>query len=383
VLPLLGFIFILLNLINNMKSKYLTLTIIVLFIGLISCGGSDDSDDSIEIVLPSELSVVITVVGADSSNPNGDGSGQIECVATAKNTSKFVYAFVNGVEVISVDGKENHTYIDKGTNNFTINITALNSNDQAISISKTVKVFVNDDMQLVWSDEFDTNGAPDAAKWDYDLGDGCPNICGWGNNEKEYYTNRSDNVIVENGVLKIIAKKEDYEGSQYTSTRMLTKGKFEFTYAKVEVRAKLPEGGGTWPAIWMLGANIDSVGWPGCGEIDIMEHVGNNQGTVSSALHTPSSSGNTINKGEQYIDDVSSEYHVYSVDWMPKKIIFSVDDVVHYTYNPLVKNSSNWPFTGDQFLILNIAMGGGFGGNIDPGFIESTMEIDYVRVYQK
>ena len=368
---------------NYMRSKYLYLIIIVLFIGLISCGSEDDQEGGNEIPSLSELSVVIAVIGADSSNPNGDGSGQIACVATAKNASKFVYTFVNGEEVTSIDGKENYTFIDKGTNNFTINISALNSNNQVISISKTVKVFVNDEMQLVWSDEFDTDGAPDDTKWGYDLGDGCPNICGWGNNEKEYYTNRSENVIVEDGVLKITAKKENYEGSQYTSTRMLTKGKFEFTYAKVEVRAKLPEGGGTWPAIWMLGANIGTVGWPGCGEIDIMEHVGNNQGAVSSALHTTSSSGNTINKGEQYIDDVSSEYHVYSVDWMPKKIIFSVDDVVHYTYNILVKNSSNWPFTDDQFLILNIAMGGGFGGNIDPSFIESTMEIDYVRVYQK
>lgn len=235
---------------------------------------------------------------------------------------------------------------------------------------------------LVWSDEFDADGSPDAEKWTYDLGDGCPDLCGWGNNEAQYYTNRPENVIVDNGVLKITLKKESFEGSNYTSTRMLTQGKYEFKYGKLEVRAKLPFGGGTWPAIWMLGSNISTVGWPACGEIDVMEHAGNRQGEVSSALHTPSSFGATTNTGKQTISDVSDEFHVYTVEWKRQSITFSVDGTVHYSYNPSNKNNNNWPFYGDQFIILNVAMGGSFGGNIDTNFTESSMEVDYVRVYQ-
>lgn len=237
-------------------------------------------------------------------------------------------------------------------------------------------------LQLIWSDEFDVNGAPDSAKWTYNLGDGCPNLCGWGNNEAQYYTNRVDNVLVENGVLKIIAKKENYQGSKYTSARMLTQGKFNFTYGKVEVKAKLPEGGGTWPAIWMLGSNISTVGWPACGEIDIMEHKGNDPGAVSSAMHTPSSFGETINKDAIFVSNVSTQFHVYSVSWTKEKIEFYVDDKLFYTYNPSKKNSETWPFDATQFIILNIALGGGFGGTIDSNFTEATMEIDYIRVYQ-
>ena len=189
-------------------------------------------------------------------------------------------------------------------------------------------------------------------------------------------------MIVEDGLLKITAKKEDYEGAEYTSARLLTMDKFEFTYGRVDVRAKLPGGGGTWPAIWMLGANFQTVGWPRCGEIDIMEYVGNDPGRVQSAIHTPSSSGATVNLGSTEIQDETTEFHVYSAIWTEDEIKFLVDDVEFYTYRPDVKNEQTWPFDLDQFLILNVAMGGTLGGNIDPDFTESTMEIDYVRVYQ-
>jgi len=232
---------------------------------------------------------------------------------------------------------------------------------------------------LVWEDEFDMAGAPLEANWNYDIGRGSN---GWGNNEAQYYTDRSDNVIVEDGLLKITAKKESYEGADYTSARLLTQDKFEFTYGRVDVRAKLPGGGGTWPAIWMLGANFPEVGWPRCGEIDIMEYVGNNPGKVQSAIHTPSSSGATVNVKQTEIQNETTEFHVYSVIWSENKISFLVDNEKFYTYEPEIKNDQTWPFDLDQFLILNVALGGTLGGNIDPNFTESTMEIDYVRVYQ-
>ena len=232
---------------------------------------------------------------------------------------------------------------------------------------------------LVWQDEFDVDGAPDPANWNYDLGNGSN---GWGNSESQFYTDRTDNVNIANGILTITAKKESLSGFEYTSTRMKTQGLREFTYGRIDVRAKLPEGGGTWPAIWTLGSSIETIGWPACGEIDIMEHVGNNQGVVQSAIHNNSSFGATVNKGDISVADASSEFHVYSMNWSPDQISFLVDDVVYYTYNPSTKNADTWPFDADQFIILNVAMGGTFGGAIDPAFVESTMEVDYVRYYQ-
>lgn len=232
---------------------------------------------------------------------------------------------------------------------------------------------------LVWADEFDTDGVPSATNWTYDIGTGNN---GWGNGESQYYTDRTDNVTVEGGMLKITAKKEDFEGSAYTSARLKSQGLYDFTYGRVDIRAKLPEGGGTWPALWMLGANFETVGWPACGEIDIMEAVGNNPGHVQAAIHTPSSFGATENVGSTTVDDASSEYHVYSVNWSPNQISFLVDDKIYYTYKPDVQNADTWPFDAAQFMILNIAMGGSLGGTIDPAFTEASMEIDYVRVYQ-
>lgn len=229
---------------------------------------------------------------------------------------------------------------------------------------------------LVWSDEFDTNGAPDSSNWSYNLGTGDN---GWGNAEQQYYTDSADNIIVEDGMLKITAKAESFMGSNYTSARIVSEDKFEFTYGKVEVRAKLPQGGGTWPAIWMLGEDYATNAWPGCGEIDIMEHVGNDQGTIHGTLHYPGNSGGNANSGSTSVADVSDAFHVYKVIWSPDGIRFFVDDQEAFH---TVANSTSLPFNSDFFLILNVAMGGNFGGTIDSGFTESTMEIDYVRVYQ-
>ncbi|WP_025742261.1 family 16 glycosylhydrolase [Aquimarina pacifica] len=225
--------------------------------------------------------------------------------------------------------------------------------------------------QEVWADEFDVDGAPDPLKWNYNLG----NNGGWGNEEVQFYTDEADNVLVEDGYLKITAIND---GGDYTSARIKTEDLFEFTYGRVEVRAKLPEGGGTWPAIWMLGEDYATNIWPACGEIDIMEHVGNNQDVVHSSLHyTNFSAGNAITKSTT-VDGASDDFHNYTVDWSPEQIVFLVDDVVYHT----IPNTNELPFNDDFFIILNVAMGGKFGGVIDAGFIESTMEVDYVRVYQ-
>lgn len=218
-----------------------------------------------------------------------------------------------------------------------------------------------------------------------------PNGWGWYNNEQQHYTDRIENSYVSNGSLKIVAIKESFrdqgQTKQYTSARL--NSKYAFKYGRVAVRAKLPRGAGTWPAIWTLGKNISepgayweingfgTTGWPYCGEIDIMEHWGNNQNYVQSAMHTPSSHGGTINHGGQYISTVSSKFHVYEMDWNSERIIFSVDGKEHYTYAPTVKNSSNWPYDAEQYLLLNVAI----QDSISSSFTQSAMEIDYVRVY--
>lgn len=238
------------------------------------------------------------------------------------------------------------------------------------------------ELELVWADEFETPGAPDDTKWTYDLGDGCPGNCGWGNNEDQFYTSDAANVIVEGGVLKITAIRESVGGKSFTSARLKTQGLFAFTEGRIDVRAKVPAGGGTWPAAWMLGSDITSVGWPACGEIDILEYKGNESSTIYGTTHTPSGFGGTAIGGTTTLATANSEFHVYSAIWTAESIEFLVDDVVYFTYNPTTKNQETYPFDNDFFILLNLAMGGTFGGTIDPAVNQAVYEVDYVRVYQ-
>ncbi len=244
---------------------------------------------------------------------------------------------------------------------------------------------------LVWADEFETNGAINSEKWFHQTQ--IPSGGSWYNGEIQHYTDRTQNSFIENGIMHIVAKKETFNDQgvtkNYTSARL--NSKFAFTYGRVEVKAKLPSGVGTWPAIWMLGKNITEAGsywqtlgygttpWPACGEIDIMEHWGTNQNFVQSAMHTPSSYGGTVNHGGQTIPTASTAFHVYALDWYEDRMVFSVDDVVHYVYQPSVKNAETWPFDKEQFLLLNIAI----QPSIAATFTQSSMEIKYVRVYQE
>jgi hypothetical protein len=223
---------------------------------------------------------------------------------------------------------------------------------------------------LVWEDEFDVSGAPDEANWTYDLGAG-----GWGNGEAQSYTNSSENVIVEDGFLKITAKAD---GSGYTSARLKSENLFEFTYGRVEVRAKLPASVGTWPAIWTLGEDYQTNIWPACGELDIMEQKGQDKNTVLATAHHPAVSPGAGDSGSTVLTTSTTEFHNYTMEWTPDLISFLVDDNLYHT----VVNTPDLPFDSDFFLILNIAMGGTLGGDIDPAFTEDSMEIDYVRVYQ-
>ena len=244
----------------------------------------------------------------------------------------------------------------------------------AILVDCTSVPQTKDGMKLVFDDEFNYKGLPDATKWNYDVGGD-----GFGNNEAQFYTEkRLENARAENGNLIIEGRKENWEKSKYTSARLVTKGKFSFKYGRVDIRAKLPSGGGTWPALWMLGDNITSAGWPACGEIDIIEHVGNQLNKIYATLHHPNHSGANGDGGTVNISNATSEFHIYSLDWSSNQIKFYVDNQLFYTF----ANNSNLPFNQNFFLIMNVAMGGNFGGTVDSNFTSSSMEIDYVRVYQ-
>lgn len=225
---------------------------------------------------------------------------------------------------------------------------------------------------LVWSDEFNTDGAPDPAKWTYDLG-----ASGWGNSEKQNYTNLAKNAKVLGGSLIITAIKEASGGAEYSSARIKTQGLYDFKYGKIEMRAKMPTGAGTWPAFWSLGAGAGS--WPAIGEIDFMEFVGAKPLQTQSALHYPGHSGGDAPFKTTVIANAASEFHIYKTIWSPKTIRFYLDGALYFTFD---NSDTTLPFRNNFFMILNVAMGGSLGGAIDPAFTESSMEVDYVKVFQ-
>ena len=244
---------------------------------------------------------------------------------------------------------------------------------------------------LVWSDEFEGNGPVDAKKWFHQTQ--LPPGGSWFGGIINHYTDRQENTYLKDGLLHLVAKKEVFkdqgEVKNYTSARL--NSKFTFTHGRVEIKAKMPKGTGTWPAIWMLNKNIDEDGaywdnegfgkvkWPYCGEIDILEHWGKNQDYVSSAVHNGSGYGGAVeNLGGRRVAGVSDQFHVYAIEWTKDKMTFSIDGVVHYVYEPSKKDTNTWPYDSDYYLILNIAI----EPDIDPEFTESALEVDYIRIYQ-
>ena len=337
----------------------------------------------------------ITIKLENGENPDVEvtqtisGSSQNNWTALSFDFSNATYTS-NGTSIDATGTYNRLTiFIDLGVNTSgTYLIDTINDGSEVTDPNEIDIIYTD----LVWADEFDTNGAIDAAKWHHQTQ--LPQGGSWYNGEVQHYTNRIENSSVNNGFLDITAIKESFtdqgQTKQYTSARL--NSKFAFTYGRVDVRAKLPFGDGTWPAIWTLGKNINedggywdnqygTVGWPACGELDIMEHGLHPTNQVSVAIHTPSSYGGTVNTSIQTLADVANNFHVYSMNWSPNQITFLIDGVGFYTYNPAVKNDDTWPFYLEQYLLLNIAMGGN-GGAIDPNFSQSSMVIDYVRVYQ-
>lgn len=249
------------------------------------------------------------------------------------------------------------------------------------SCSPSVKTNGEADWKLHWSDEFNYSGLPDSSKWDYDTGGH-----GWGNNELQYYTRANPkNVEVSNGTLKLIAVREKVENREYSSARMVTRGKADFTYGKIEISAKLPPGRGLWPALWMLGSNIDKVGWPEAGEIDIMEHVGFEKDSVFGTVHTKSYNHVIgTHKGKKaFFPNPYDKFHTYTLVWSPEKMDFWIDENMYNSFTNEHKTTAEWPFDSPFYILLDLAVGGNLGGQkgVDNTIFPAAMEVDYIRVY--
>lgn len=279
------------------------------------------------------------------------------------------------------------------------NNSTINYNDNNSTTPVETYVFNN---ELTWSDEFDVDGSISLDKWNIETV--APNNGSWWNGELQYYTDKENNIKIEDGLLKITAMYESFNGKNYTSARINTQDKYEFTYGRVELRAKLPNWEGMWPAFWLLGANYDVIDWPYCGELDILEHGDyikdstiDDPGLISSAVHYGpldhkyqyENIPNTIFmatgqenfvRAEKIIDNPFDQFHTYAIQWAPNKIQFFIDDEMYFEF-PLQAQHS--PFDKPFFLILNLAVGGHWtDGYVAPGFDQATYEIDYVRVYQ-
>ena len=322
------------------------------------------------MVTPADKVAPIITLAGDATVSHTHGTAYSDPGATAQDA-------VDGAVSVSVSGS-----VADSVGTYEITYSATDSAGNTATATRIINV-------IAAGGGNSTPVAIDTSKWFHQTQ--LPNGWGWFNNEQQHYTNRIDNAYVSDGTLKIVAKRETFrdqgQTKQFTSARL--NAKYAFTYGRVEVRAKLPSGAGTLPAIWMLGQNINetgaywqqqgfgTTGWPECGEIDIMEHWGNNQNYVQSALHSPSSYGGTFNVGGQYIGTVSSEFHVYSMVWTADEMVFSVDGNPHYTYAPANKDASTWPFDKPQYLLLNFAI----QDNIFSSFVSDAMEVDYVRIY--
>jgi beta-glucanase (GH16 family) len=309
-----------------------------------------------------------------------DSANYIVFTSHSKGTFSSLEWTLEG-ETVQQDTILTYYFPKQGT--YPVTLTLFLANGSTVMSSQNVTIASDDPNyvpnKLIWSDEFDSTGL-NMNNWSYETGDS-----GWGNNEWENYT--TQNATISNGILSIVAKLvgPGQHVGDYTSTRINTSGKKEFLYGRVEVRAKLPTGKGTWPAFWMLGSDIATNPWPACGELDIMENVGYDPTWIQGSIHTPSSYGNTVNFGRVQVPDCSTTYHIYGMTWTPSKIEYFIDDPTkpYYTYSPAAKNASNWPFDKPCFIILNLAIGGNWGGaeGVDDSIFPQTYSIDYVRVY--
>jgi beta-glucanase (GH16 family) len=357
--------------------KYSGIIMVFFFIGITTGCGSDDKEVKLQ---PANLTIGKVV--------STDGSGVVTFEATAENANRYLFIFGDGTNQESADGKISHTY--RVSDNYFVQVIAYSKDNLSVDKQIEVQVSVQIDatgyltpptypgLALVWQDEF--NGTSlNTTYWTHEIGGS-----GWGNNELQYY--QENNTLVENGMLIIRAKRENVDGRNYTSSRIITLGKYSFKYGRVDIRAKLPKGQGIWPALWMLGANIKTVGWPKCGEIDIMEMIGGtgNDNKVHGTVHWDNGGshaqygGSTSLAGGKIFAD---EFHVFSIVWDESFIKWYLDDVQFHVIDITPEGLSE--LRQDHFFIFNVAVGGNWPGSPDASTtFPQFMAVDYIRVFQ-
>ena len=326
-----------------------------------------------------------------------NSTGVVVLSALADNAVEYHFFMDDGEEepFIKATGDYEYTYVRSGSYNVTVR--AYGASGRYISKEERILVSADDpvdiglgystpfsypDMQLVWNDEFDGSEL-DESLWSHDIGDGCPDLCGWGNNELEYY--RPENTWVNGGVLTIEARDESFGGRPYTSGKIVTRGKQAVQYGRIDIRATLPKGQGLWPALWMLGTNQPTVGWPRCGEIDIMEMIGGNgrEKTIGGNVYYWTNSQGSMPKSFTLDEGTfADKYHVFSIIWTEETIKWYVDDVEFHSFNITAANLSE--FQNPFYMIFNVAVGGNWPGSPDETTIFPTrMQVDYVRVFKE
>jgi len=361
--------------------------VLILIAGLIiSCSESGDNSMNND---PSNLTLDVNI--------NEDNSGNVEIEAAADNTIEFQFDLGDGSPVVSnASGSLSYQYETSGV--YLLEVKAFGNSGRFTRKSIQLTIQVGDDvpgfnpdgyvtplsydgMSLIWQDEFTGNGL-NQASWNFETGTGNG---GWGNNELQYY--RSENTTVADGYLVIEARKESFEGSAYTSSRLTTQSKFNFKHGRVDIRAILPEGQGIWPALWMLGKNITNVGWPACGEIDIMELVGHQPSVVHGTIHFGPPWPNNQYNGSSFSlssGKFKDEFYVFSLIWSENKIEWYVNDELYITKTPADTNGFNYPFNEEFFFIFNIAVGGNWPGSPNGSTqFPQQMVVDYIRVFQE
>jgi hypothetical protein len=369
------------------KIKFLLYLVFFAFIGL-SCSEGEDND---VVNLPSDLEVLV----------NKEANGLVKLTLNATNANFFLVNFgIPDSDWVRVNGNEvTNTYTDPGRYNISVQAHA---SDTEFITSFSIVTFTNAELgiefpkngfespleyagyEMVWNDEFEGNTLSD--DWVFEIGDGCPTLCGWGNNELQYY--KRENTEVREGFLVIRATQENFGGKNYTSSRIKTQEKQSFKYGRIDIRAALPKGQGIWPALWMLGDNITELGWPACGEIDIMEMVGGSQDVRDNTVHGTvhwDSNGNWANFGgstrlEQGI--FNDKFHVFSIIWDDSKIVWLLDNVPYHEIDTTPQGLNE--FRESFFFLFNIAVGGNWPGSPDGTTVfPQQMAVDYVRVFQK
>lgn len=368
-----------------MQKQFVTLSLIgfVSFMLIAACG-NDDANESEPANLVVEFNITY-------------GTGDITITARADNAVKYELRVENAdqPEMSNTSGNFEYTFPESGS--YVLEVRAYGSSGKYINeiIPLTITIIrdvsVEDGYitplsyagyELVWNDEFDGDEV-NTDYWVFEIGTGCPDLCGWGNNELQYY--RKENASVSGGVLTIEAKKENYLDSDYTSARMKTQGKQSFQYGRIDIRALLPRGQGIWPASWMLGESITTVGWPKCGEIDIMEMIGGEgrESEVHGTLHWDNN-GHTYEGGKHVLQTgtYADEYHVFSIIWDETSIRWFVND--HQFHEIDITPDHMTGFHDGFFFILNVAVGGNWPGDPDYTTVFSqSMKVDYIRVFQK